>query len=60
PAQFRPVGETEYANSLGEDADRNERTKGICAAMIAAAVRLRDLGESRVGLLFVVGEETKA
>ena len=32
--------------------------KGVCAAMIAAAVRLRDLGETRVGLLFVVGEET--
>jgi acetylornithine deacetylase len=32
--------------------------KGVCAAMITAAVRLRDQGESRVGLLFVVGEET--
>lgn len=32
--------------------------KGICATMIAAATRLRDGGESRVGLLFVVGEET--
>jgi len=32
--------------------------KGIAAAMIAAASRLRDGGESRVGLLFVVGEET--
>jgi len=31
--------------------------KGIAAAMIAAADRLRRDGESRVGLLFVVGEE---
>jgi acetylornithine deacetylase len=31
--------------------------KGILAAQVAAADRLRRLGESRVGLLFVVGEE---
>jgi acetylornithine deacetylase len=31
--------------------------KGILAAQIAAAVRLRREGESRVGLVFVVGEE---
>jgi acetylornithine deacetylase len=31
--------------------------KGIAAAMIAAAERLRAAGERRVGLLFVVGEE---
>lgn len=31
--------------------------KGIVAAMIAAAAILRDQGERRVGLLFVVGEE---
>jgi acetylornithine deacetylase len=32
--------------------------KGIAAAMIAAAEGLRAAGESRVGLLFTVGEET--
>lgn len=31
--------------------------KGIVAAQVAAAVRLRQRGERRVGLLFVVGEE---
>lgn len=31
--------------------------KGIIAAQVAAAVRLRDEGETRAGLLFVVGEE---
>jgi len=31
--------------------------KGILAAQVSAAVRLRDEGESRVGLVFVVGEE---
>jgi acetylornithine deacetylase len=31
--------------------------KGIAAAQIAAAEQLRSAGESRVGLLFVVGEE---
>jgi len=31
--------------------------KGILAAQVAAAERLRDAGERRVGLLFVVGEE---
>lgn len=31
--------------------------KGQVAAMIAAAERLADLGERRIGLLFVVGEE---
>jgi acetylornithine deacetylase len=31
--------------------------KGILAAQVAAAERLRDRGERRVGLLFVVGEE---
>jgi acetylornithine deacetylase len=31
--------------------------KGILAAQLAAAERLRDRGERRVGLLFVVGEE---
>lgn len=31
--------------------------KGILAAQVAAADRLRRLGETRVGLLFVVGEE---
>jgi acetylornithine deacetylase len=31
--------------------------KGLAAAMVAAAERLRALGEDRVGLLFVVGEE---
>ncbi len=31
--------------------------KGILAAQVAAAERLRAAGESRVGLLFVVGEE---
>ena len=31
--------------------------KGILAAQVAAAERLRDGGERRVGLLFVVGEE---
>jgi acetylornithine deacetylase len=31
--------------------------KGILAAQVAAAVRLRAEGETRVGLLFVVGEE---
>ena len=31
--------------------------KGILAAQIAAAERLRAAGETRVGLLFVVGEE---
>ncbi len=31
--------------------------KGILAAQVAAADRLRRDGESRVGLLFVVGEE---
>jgi acetylornithine deacetylase len=31
--------------------------KGILAAQVAAAERLRDEGETRVGLLFVVGEE---
>jgi acetylornithine deacetylase len=31
--------------------------KGILAAQIAAVLRLRDVGERRVGLLFVVGEE---
>jgi acetylornithine deacetylase len=31
--------------------------KGILAAQVAAAVRLRRGGETRVGLLFVVGEE---
>ncbi len=31
--------------------------KGIAAAMLAAAQRLADEGESRIGLLFVVGEE---
>lgn len=32
--------------------------KGIAAAMVAAAERLRAAGERRIGLLFVVGEET--
>jgi acetylornithine deacetylase len=31
--------------------------KGLIAAQVAAAERLRDEGEERVGLLFVVGEE---
>ena len=31
--------------------------KGILAAQVAAADRLRRAGETRVGLLFVVGEE---
>ncbi len=31
--------------------------KGILAAQVAAAERLRAAGETRVGLLFVVGEE---
>ncbi len=31
--------------------------KGILAAQVAAALRLRNEGEDRVGLLFVVGEE---
>ncbi len=31
--------------------------KGIAAAMVAAASRLREAGERRVGLLFMVGEE---
>ena len=31
--------------------------KGLAAAMVAAAERLADAGERRVGLLFVVGEE---
>jgi acetylornithine deacetylase len=31
--------------------------KGILAAQVSAAERLRDTGEERVGLLFVVGEE---
>lgn len=31
--------------------------KGIAAAMVAAAERLAGLGERRIGLLFVVGEE---
>ncbi len=31
--------------------------KGLVAAMVAAAERLHDTGEDRVGLLFVVGEE---
>ena len=31
--------------------------KGILAAQVAAAARLRDAGNRRVGLLFVVGEE---
>lgn len=31
--------------------------KGLAAAMLAAALRLREQGERRVGLLFVVGEE---
>ena len=31
--------------------------KGLAAAMIAAAERLRATGETRIGLLFVVGEE---
>lgn len=33
-------------------------TKGIIAAMFAAAMRVRDAGEERIGMLFVVGEET--
>ncbi len=33
-------------------------TKGIIAAMLAAAMNLRDAGEERIGMLFVVGEET--
>jgi acetylornithine deacetylase len=32
--------------------------KGIAAAMVAASERLRQVGEDRVALLFVVGEET--
>lgn len=32
--------------------------KGIAAAMVAAAERLAHAGERRIGLLFVVGEET--
>jgi acetylornithine deacetylase len=31
--------------------------KGIAATMVSAALRLRDLGERRIGLLFMVGEE---
>jgi len=31
--------------------------KGLAAAMLAAALALRDRGEHRIGLLFVVGEE---
>jgi acetylornithine deacetylase len=31
--------------------------KGVAAAMVAAALRLRDGGEDRIGLLFTVGEE---
>ncbi|MEM7494545.1 MAG: M20/M25/M40 family metallo-hydrolase [Myxococcota bacterium] len=34
--------------------------KGIAAAMICAAAELRRQGEHRVGLLFVVGEETNS
>ncbi len=37
-------------------ADRCD-AKGILAAQIAAAERLRRAGETRVGLLFVAGEE---
>ncbi len=35
-------------------------TKGIIAAMLAAAMNLRDAGEERIGMLFVVGEETNS
>ena len=34
--------------------------KGLAAAMLAAAERLHAEGEDRVGLLFVVGEETRS
>lgn len=34
--------------------------KGIALAQIAAVERLRAEGETRVGLLFVVGEEREA
>ncbi|MCP9493798.1 MAG: M20/M25/M40 family metallo-hydrolase [Pyrinomonadaceae bacterium MAG19_C2-C3] len=33
-------------------------TKGIIAAMLSAAMRVRDAGEERIGMMFVVGEET--
>ncbi|MCL4865026.1 MAG: M20/M25/M40 family metallo-hydrolase [Gemmatimonadales bacterium] len=47
---------------LREDAERiwgrgSCDAKGIAAAMVAAAERLAALGERRIGLLFVVGEE---
>ncbi len=34
--------------------------KGLAAAMVAAAERLRSEGEERIGLLFVVGEEVNS
>lgn len=47
---------------LGEDADAIRGrgscdAKGLAAAMVAAAERLAQRGERRVGLLFLVGEE---
>jgi acetylornithine deacetylase len=47
---------------LAEDADSIRGrgscdAKGIAAAMVAAAERLAERGERRIGLLFVVGEE---
>jgi acetylornithine deacetylase len=47
---------------LSEDADSIHGrgscdAKGLAAAMIAAAERLAELGERRIGLLFLVGEE---
>ena len=47
---------------LSEDADAIHGrgscdAKGLAAAMIAAAERLADRGERRIGLLFLVGEE---
>lgn len=55
PPHYDPVDEGETLHGRGVlDA------KGIAAAMICAAERLREKGERRVALLFVVGEETSS
>ena len=53
PPHLPPAEDEEWLRGRGTcDA------KGIAAAMVAAAGRLRARGEARVALLFVVGEET--
>ena len=52
-----PFFPTQRRGTAGSTAAARAMRKGILAAQVAAAERLRASGERRVGLLFVVGEE---